>query len=89
MVADASIINKLADKTLFIIRAGLFERAMLPEVERFYTSGRYKNLCLILNGTAGGSKHGYRYGYKYGYQYGYKYGYSNDDDKQQDGLITK
>ena len=83
VVADASIINKLADKTLFIIRAGLFERAMLPEVERFYTSGRYKNLCLILNGTDGGSKHGYRYGYKYGYQYGYKYGYSNDDDKQK------
>lgn len=71
VVADTSIINKLADKTIFIIRAGLFERSMLPEVERFYTTNKYQNMSILLNGTESASgKYGYRYGYKYGYKYG-------------------
>lgn len=73
IVADAAIINKLADMTLFIIRAGLLDRSMLPEIEKFYTDKKYKNMSLILNGTDGGSG---RYGYKYGYKYGYHYGYA-------------
>ena len=62
IVADAAIINKLADMTLFIVRAGLLDRSMLPEIEKFYTDKKYRNLSLILNGTDGGSGH---YGYKY------------------------
>lgn len=73
IVADASIINKLADVTLFIVRAGLLERSMLSEIEKFYTDKKYRNMSLILNGTDGGSG---RYGYKYGYRYGYHYGYA-------------
>lgn len=74
IVADASIINKLTDMTLFIIRAGLLERVMLPEIERFYTEHKYKNLSLILNGIE--NTHG-----RYGYRYGYSYGYGNDNDE--------
>ena len=37
IVADASIINKLSDMTLFIIRSGLLDRSMLYEIEGFYT----------------------------------------------------
>lgn len=71
VVADTSIINKLADKTIFIIRAGLLERSMLSEVERFYTTNKYQNMSILLNGTESASgKYGYRYGYKYGYRYG-------------------
>lgn len=73
IVADAAIINKLADITLFIIRAGLLDRSMLPEIEKFYTDKKYKNMSVMLNGTDGGSG---RYGYKYGYKYGYHYGYA-------------
>lgn len=73
IVADAAIINKLVDMTLFIVRAGLLDRSMLPEIEKFYTDKKYKNMSLILNGTDGGSG---RYGYKYGYKYGYHYGYA-------------
>lgn len=77
IVADAAIINKLTDITLFIVRAGLLDRGMLPEIERFYTDKKYRNMSLILNGTDGGSgRYGYRYGYKYGYKYGYHYGYA-------------
>lgn len=37
IVADAAIISKLADMTLFIVRAGLLDQSMLPEIEKFYT----------------------------------------------------
>lgn len=72
IVADTQIIEKLADRTLFIVRAGLLERDMLPELQRAYQEKRFKNMAVILNGTeGGGNRYGYRYGYKYGYHYGY------------------
>ena len=72
IVADTQIIEKQADRTLFVVRAGLLERDMLPELQRAYDEKRYKNMAVILNGTdGGGSRYGYRYGYKYGYHYGY------------------
>ena len=78
IVADASIVNKLVDQTLFVVRVGLLERAMLPEIDRFYTEKRYKNMALLLNGTDSASG---RYGYKYGYRYGYHYGgYANEKE---------
>ena len=74
IVADTQIIEKLADRTIFVVRAGLLEREMLPELQRNYDEKRFKNMALVLNGTEGGGK---RYGYRYGYKYGYKYGYGN------------
>ncbi len=73
MVADASIINRHVDLTLFIIRAQRFDRSMLPEIEEWYENRKYKNLAILLNGTTDElGKYGYhRYGYRYGY---YKYG---------------
>lgn len=77
IVADASIINRYTDHTIFIVRAGLLDRSMLPVIEKYYTDGKLKNMSILLNGTesAGGygkyGKYGYRYGYKYGYNYGY------------------
>ena len=72
IVADTQIIEKLADRTLFVVRAGLLERDMLPELQRMYDEKRFKNMAVVLNATEGGAgRYGYRYGYKYGYQYGY------------------
>ena len=68
LVADTQIIERLADRTLFVVRAGLLEREMLSELQRYYDEKRFKNMSLVLNGTEGGVG---RYGYKYGYQYGY------------------
>lgn len=68
IVADTQIIEKLADRTVFIVRAGLLERDMLPQLQSDYDGKRFKNMALVLNGTIGGSsRYGYRYGYKYGY----------------------
>lgn len=68
IVADTQILARQADRTLFVVRAGLLERAMLAELETMYADKRFKNMAIILNGTANGSG---RYGYKYGYHYGY------------------
>ena len=76
IVADTQIIEKLADRTVFIIRAGLLERDMLPQLQSDYDAKRFKNMTLVLNGTEGGSN---RYGYRYGYKYGYHYGYGGKD----------
>ncbi len=82
MVADTQILEKLADRSIFVVRAGLFERSMLAELEQLYIEKKYKNMAMILNGTEGnGGKYGYKYGYRYGYQYGYGYGYHYGSNK--------
>ena len=64
IVADTQIISKIADRTIFIVRAGLLERDMLPELQRMYDEHRFKNMALVLNGTeATHSRYAYRYGY--------------------------
>lgn len=81
IVADAAIINKHVDMTLFIVRAELLDRSMLPDIERFYTEQKYHNMALLLNGTVDAYAHyGYhRYGYRYGYNYGYGSGYDENE----------
>ncbi|MDL2254955.1 polysaccharide biosynthesis tyrosine autokinase [Parabacteroides sp. OttesenSCG-928-K15] len=70
IVADASIINRVTDITLYVVRAGLLDRRQLPDIERLYKEERYKNMCTILNDIRY-DKTGYRYGYGYTYGYGY------------------
>jgi len=70
IVADTQILGRVADRTLFVVRAGLLDRNMLPEVESLYRQNKFGNMAVVLNGTeyvAG--RYGYRYGYKYGYRY--------------------
>jgi capsular exopolysaccharide synthesis family protein len=72
IVTDAAIVGRYVDLTLFVIRAGVMEKTLLPEIEKWYSDQKYKNLSIVLNGTENG---GGRYGYhKYGYhRYGYHY----------------
>lgn len=66
IVADTQIIERLADRTIFIVRSGLLDRSMLPELENIYQEKRFKNLSLVLNGTeSSGGRYSYRYGYHY------------------------
>lgn len=75
IVTDSDLIAPYADITIFVIRAGLMERMMLPEIERYYEEKKYNNMALLLNGTEASGRYGYKYGYRYGYRYGYSYGY--------------
>ena len=77
IVADASIINKHVDVTLYVLRSGLLDRQMLPEIERYYEEKRFNNMVLLLNGTTEESN---GYGYR---RYGYGYGYGNFSDKSK------
>lgn len=77
IVADTQIIGKLADRTLFVVRAGLLERSMLTQLDKVYREQRFKNMSVVLNGTAVG-KH--RYGYRYGYYHAYGYGYNDEQE---------
>lgn len=75
VVADANIIAKHADLTLFVVRAGLMDRQALKDVDHLQAEGTYKHMALLLNGTRyiSSSYGNYRYGYSYGYGYGYGY----------------
>lgn len=75
MVADAAIVNRVADLTVYILRAGIFDRRQLPDIEKLYQQDKFRNMCLILNGV----------NYKHlgsGYGYGYGYGYGNERTKK-------
>lgn len=76
MVADAMIVNRVADLTLYVIRAGKMDRRQLPEVERLYTEKKLNNMAIVLNGVSE-FHHGYGY---YGY---YGYGYGSEKKKKR------
>lgn len=74
LIADATIANRIADLTIFVVRAGKLDRRQLPDIEKLYQEKKLKNMALVLNG-ANPERHGY--GYSYGYGYGYGYGTLN------------
>ena len=86
ILADTQIIEKLTDRTLFVVRAGLMERALLNDLESIYQDQKFKNMSLILNGTMTangyyGSHYGYGAYYGYGSRYGANYGYTEKKKK--------
>ncbi len=81
IVADANIVGRNADMTLFLVRAELLDRSLLPEIQKYYDDHRLPKMSIILNGTTDAfSYYGYhRYGSRYGY-YGSSYygGYTHE-----------
>ena len=80
VVADAGIVNRVADVTLYVIREGKIDRRYLPELQRLYEEKKFNHLCIIINDSRmeqkryGYGNYGYGYGRGYGYGYGYGYG---------------
>jgi len=70
VVADANVISEYVDMALFVVRAGLMKKDMLPIVDTFYNQKKFPSLSLILNGTSVTKTMGTKYGYGYGYGYG-------------------
>lgn len=70
IIADAEIANRIADLTVFVVRAGKLDRRQLPDIERLYEEKKLNNMALVLNGSDP-KQRGYGYGYGYGY-YGKK-----------------
>ena len=70
-LADSFIIERFVDRTLYVIRAGLFPRKLVSQLDAYVQQGKFKNLSIILNATASNARYGYKYGYNYGYYYNY------------------
>lgn len=51
IVVDTQIVAQQVDRTIFVVRAGLFDKRALVEVESMYADKKYRNMCLVLNGT--------------------------------------
>ncbi|MDE7402996.1 MAG: polysaccharide biosynthesis tyrosine autokinase [Muribaculaceae bacterium] len=82
VVADSTIISKYADHTLFVIRAGVLNLAMLPTIDEMYENNAYPSMSMVLNGTVNPrNSYARRYGnpYSYGYGYGTGYNYSSEE----------
>ena len=65
-VADAGIVNRIADLTIYVIRESKIDRRYLPELERLHQEGKFNHLCIVMNDCQTRNK---KYGYGYGYGY--------------------
>lgn len=75
VVADASIIQRVTDMTIYVIRDNMIDKNYLYDLDRMYRSNKIKNLAILLTDIKVDSKR-YGYGYGYGGGYGY-YGYGS------------
>lgn len=62
IVVDTQIVGQYADRTLFVVRAGLLERSALKELDEFYAEKRFRHMSVILNGTEAAHSRYYTYG---------------------------
>ena len=66
MLADADIIERTVDCTMFVIRAGRFNRHQLNEISEIQaTNSESKLQYVILNGVSIDARYGYTYLHKY------------------------
>ena len=66
MLADADIIEHVVDCTIFVIRAGRFNRNQLNEISSIQASNSDSKLqYIILNGVSIDARYGYTYLHKY------------------------
>lgn len=61
MVSDAFAVNRLADATIYVVRANYTLRSDLRYLEDLYEEKRLKKVSIVINGTV--TKRGYGYGY--------------------------
>lgn len=93
VVVDVQLCARVADQTIYVVRSGMLDKRVLPEIQELYNSGKMNNMSILLNGidikkiaSYGTYGYGYGYGRKYGYGYGYGYagyGYSYTQDKKR------
>ena len=86
-VADAGIVDRVADVTLFVIRMGVEELSFLPQLDKLNREKKLRNMTLVLNDID--LRKSYGYGYGYGYSYGYGYGHDYDKKKKKKGFFSK
>ena len=92
VVADAGIVNRVAELTIYVIRDRRIDRRYLTDLERLHKENKFNNLTILLNDVHlekrnyGYGYGNYAYGYRYGYNYGYGYGYGNPTASRKRGF---
>ncbi|SRX54887.1 polysaccharide biosynthesis tyrosine autokinase [Aequorivita sp. CIP111184] len=66
LVTDTILINKLADITLYVVRAGYTDKRLLEFPQDAINDGRLANVAIVLNNV---DLNNFGYGNKYGYAY--------------------
>ncbi|MBO4966270.1 MAG: polysaccharide biosynthesis tyrosine autokinase [Muribaculaceae bacterium] len=81
MVVDAKLFTRYADRVLFIVRAGLFEKALVPDLSALIRENSQVHFCTILNCITDESGSYYGKGYYGKGYYGshYYHSYFNED----------
>ena len=82
VIADAALINRHVDLTVYIIRDGKVDKRMLDDLQKMSDENKIKNLTILVNDIKFDKKN---YGYgsygSYGYGYGGDYTYDKESDK--------
>ncbi|WP_321332902.1 polysaccharide biosynthesis tyrosine autokinase [uncultured Bacteroides sp.] len=79
LLVDAFVCSRLADHSIYVIRSGMFDKRLLPDLQELYDSNKLKHLSIILNGV---DYKKMAYSYKYGYSYHYHH-YKKQHEKQR------
>lgn len=61
-LADTGIIEQYADRTLFVMRAGMFDRRNISDLDTDVENGKFKHMSIILNASQLGGRYGYYHG---------------------------
>lgn len=94
LIADPITINRVADRNVYVMRAGTSDLRFVNEVDMAARNEKLTKPVIVLNGlnmeTRSYYGHG-RYGYGYGYAYGYSYGYNDGgyDQKRKKALLQR
>lgn len=62
VVVDTQLINRFADATLFVVRAGLLQKSAVKDLIALYNEKKLKRMSLLLNGTEAAHSSYYTYG---------------------------
>jgi capsular exopolysaccharide synthesis family protein len=83
LVADAFVLSKFADHSIFVVRQDFTPKGALRSLEEYYVSGKLSKISILFNDLR---RSGFGYGYEnYGYSgYGY-YGYGYGKGKKTSG----
>ncbi len=70
LVTDTMLISRLADATIYLLRADYTEKNLLEFSKGLSETGKLKNVAYVINGVGASRSYGYTYNYGYGYGYG-------------------
>lgn len=62
VVVDTQLLNKYADATIFVVRAGLLEKSAIKDLTELYNEKKLKRMSILLNGTEAAHSSYYTYG---------------------------